>query len=318
MTNFTAAIILIALCILTGCSQPLMADSSDPTALPTTMVTETPRLTNTPIPTLAPTQTAVPTATTSPTWTPQPTETAVLTMTPTATMTPTRVSACRPAAPTSPHVAISLGPWPRPPASANVLGHGPYAADKKFIHLSFDVEGDGRILGSLLNVLDKHQVKTTLFIVGSWAEQNSYWVTEATARGHEFASHSYSHTHLRQLTPDQIQAELQKTEEIVMHLTGQTTKPWLRPPYGGYSEETVQAAYEAGWTTVTWSGTGADTIPDADEITICNALVQYAEPGAILLLHTSHPEVVTAVDRFITEMHAQGYTIVPLSIMMGN
>lgn len=172
-------------------------------------------------------------------------------------------------------------------------------------------------MGSLLNVLDKHQVKTTFFMVGSWAAANNYWVTEAAARGHEFANHTYSHSHLRQLTAERIQAELEQTEAIVRDLTGQTTKPWLRPPYGGYSEATVQAAFEAGWTTVIWSGTGLDTQPGADEDVICEALVQYAEPGAILLLHTSNPAVVTAVDRFITEIHGRGYTVVPLSMMIG-
>ncbi len=195
---------------------------------------------------------------------------------------------------------------------------GPYDTHRNLIHLSFDVEGDGRILGSLLNVLDKHQVKTTFFIVGSWAEQNSTWVMDAAARGHEFANHSYSHTHLRQLTAEQIQAELQKTEEIVQALTGQTTKPWLRPPYGGYSEETVQTAFAAGWTTVIWSGSGADTAPGADEVSICNSLMQDLQPGAILLLHTSNPAVVTAVDQFISEAHARGYTVVPLSVMLSD
>ncbi len=155
-----------------------------------------------------------------------------------------------------------------------------------------------------------------MFIVGSWAEANPSWVSEIARRGHEFGNHTYSHTHLRQLTTEQIQMELQQTETIMMNLSGQSTKPWLRPPYGGYSEDTVQAVHAVGWTTVIWSGHGLDTSADADERIICNTLVQYAEPGAILLLHTSNPAVVTAVDRFITEMHNQGYTFVPLSLLL--
>ncbi|MBX3056789.1 MAG: polysaccharide deacetylase family protein [Anaerolineae bacterium] len=251
------------------------------------------------------------TATTRQTQTPLPTAA----LTPTPTSTPTLFEACRPAAATVPHLTIAPVPWSRPSAGTNVIHHGP-RDQRQFIHLSFDVEGHASVLSALLNVLDKHQVKTTMFIVGSWAEANSAWLSEIARRGHEFGNHSYSHTHLRQLTPEQVQAELQQTETIVLNLTGQSTKPWLRPPYGGYSEETVQAASTAGWTTVMWSGHGLDTNPDADERTICNTLVQYAEPGAILLLHTSNPAVVTAVDRFITEMHTQGYTFVPLSVLM--
>lgn len=282
---------------------PILRIVSAPTAVSTTQ----PDITPTPLPTA--TATAAFTATAVPTHTPRPTHT------PTPTVTPTASGACGPAAISS-QTAIPPGPWVRPAASNAVIGYGPRDPGRKFIHLSFDVEGDPLNLNALLNVLDKHGVKTTMFVIGSWAVAHEEWIIKIARHGHELGNHSYSHSDLRQFTAEQIQAELRLTENIVMSLTGQSTQPWLRPPYGGYSESTVQAAYEAGWTTVMWSGSGADTNPNASEETICNALMQYAEPGAILLLHTSKSFTVTAVDRFITEMHRRGYTFVPLSVLM--
>jgi peptidoglycan-N-acetylglucosamine deacetylase len=217
-------------------------------------------------------------------------------------------TACRPA-------SDSLNPfvdsWVRLPAVSQPLFRG--NTNRPLIALTFDVEGTPSILNQLLNVLDRHGVKTTIFVLGSWAEQYPDSVAAIARRGHEFGNHTYSHSNIRELSAAQLQAELERTEEIILNLTGQTTKPWMRPPYGLYSQENVQAAYEAGWTSVIWTATAEDTLPVVTEESICNALVRYAVPGAILLAHPSRPVVPAAVDRFITEMHARGYAFVPLS-----
>ena len=241
------------------------------------------------------------------TWTPNPTATY------TPSPTPTLIEACRPAESNVSSLSVPEGPWPRPQAFNNAIGRGP--SENNFISLTFDVEGDGELVGQLLNVLDKHNVKATFFIVGSWAEANGRWVMEIAQRGHELGNHTYSHSSLRELTVEEIQQELVRTEAIVQQLTGQSTKPWMRPPYGAYSDETVQTAFATGWSTVIWTGTGIDTAPDATESTICNNLMRSAIPGAILLVHPSKAVTIPAVDRFMTEMIARGYGFVPLAVL---
>ena len=270
-----------------------------PTAMATATATPSPTLR----PSATPTQTPSPTAT----WTPEPTAT----HTPSPTPAPTE--ACRPAESNVSAVSVPVGPWPRPQPFPSAIGRGPTGAN--FISLTFDVEGAGELVGQLLNVLDKHNVKATFFIVGSWAEANGRWLTEIAQRGHEFGNHTYSHPNLRDLTAEEVQQELTRTETIVQQLTGQSTKPWMRPPYGAYHEATVQTVYEAGWSTVIWTGTGIDTAPDASESSICNNLMRSAIPGAILLVHPSKAVTIPAIDRFMTEMIARGYTFVPLAVL---
>jgi len=216
-----------------------------------------------------------------------------------------------------PQWLVKAGPWPRPAAAPGLLGRAPNDG-LKLIHFGFDIEGDPSVVGALLDMLDRRQVKTTMFILGSWADTYPDWVQEMARRGHEMATHGYSHQDMSTMTADQITAELRSTEASISGLTGQSTKPWLRPPFGSYSEASVQAAYTAGYTTVIWTGSADDWRSDMDADKMCATLLYYAVPGAILYAHANRADIVEAADRFIAEMQLQGYTFVPLSVLMAD
>lgn len=256
--------------------------------------------------------------------TPQPSPTAVLTPTASppiisSTDLPAADSgACRSAAALAnvqPQWTVRPGPWPRPAPSSGLLGQMPDRG-LKLIHLGFDVEGDPAAVGELLAMLERRQVQTTFFVLGSWVDTYPEWVQEFVRRGHELASHGYSHTDMRYLPEENLARELRSVESAVVELTGQSPRPWLRPPFGAYSEASLRAAYEAGYTTVIWSGSANDwrTGMDADEM--CETLLFYGVPGGILYAHTNRADIVTAVDRFVGEMQAAGFTFVPLSVLM--
>lgn len=216
-----------------------------------------------------------------------------------------------------PSQIVRPGPWPRPAAAPGLLGQA--ANDGlRLIHLGFDVEGDPYVIADLLAALDRHQVRTTFFVLGSWADTYPEWVQEFSRRGHELATHGYSHADMTTLSADQIAAELNRTERTIVDLTGQTTKPWLRPPYGSSAVGSIAAAYEAGYTTVIWTGSANDWRQGMDADKMCASLRYYALPGAILYAHTNKANIVTAVDRFIPEMQDRGYTFVPLSVLMAD
>lgn len=251
------------------------------------------------------------------------TATAVPTPSPTLlppTPEPVAAPTCRDAALLAlvqPQWVVKEGPWPRPAAVSGLLGRAP-ARDLQLLHLGFDVEGDPYFVGDLLDVLDRRQVKTTFFVLGSWADTYPDWVQEMARRGHEMATHGYTHRDMSALTAEQVSWELRQTETAVSTLTGQSTKPWLRPPFGLYSDESAQAAYAAGYTTVIWSGSSNDWRSGMDATKMCETLRQYAMPGAILYTHTNRGDIVEAVDRFLAEEQLHGFTFVPLSVLMAD
>jgi len=312
---------LLLFLLLAACGPSDGALTAVPTAVPRKIVlqpTATPTATLPPSPTPTPLpQPATPTSqpTSAPTLSPSPTPEPTGTPTPSPTPDP---YACRPLAELQavrPVRALNGVDWARPSASPDILGVGD-GGGMNLIHLGFDVEGSPAHLGELLDVLDRHGVKTTMFILGGWAETYPGWVQELARRGHELGNHTYSHSNLKQMTADEVLSELQDTETAVFQLTGQSTKPWLRPPFGSRSDISVQTAFDNGWTTVTWTGSTDDWREDWDEDAMCRTLRLTAFPGAILYSHTFRAEVPEAVERFILEMQSRGFTFVPLSVMM--
>ena len=265
----------------------------------------------TPLPTLA----AVPTATPLPPVAASPTPTAAI-----ETATPASEFACpslSDVADARPSFTMAPRLWPRADVGAGEIYSG-YSGAPSLIHLGFDVEGSAEPVIAILDVLDKHQVKTTMFILGSWADVHPDLVREIAARGHEIASHGWSHASFTELTTDEIIAELNRTETLLFELTGQSTKPWVRPPYGARSAESIAAVYAAGWTTVIWSGSTEDWRVENGEDEMCETLQQGVFPGAILYTHSARPEIPNVIDRFIGNLHKKGYTFVPLSVMLGD
>ena len=294
-----------------------------------------PTATATTVPTIAATNTTVPTLPPPPTLTQAPTEippTASPKPPPTAAPSPKPTSEATAVATVehdagdclsadavadaqSPYVVVD-GPWPRGGASTVEIYTG--NNNPNLIHLGFDVEGDPGQLAAILDILDRRQVKTTMFIVGNWAETYPDWVKEFVARGHELANHSQTHGNLGDMSYEQVQAELNNTETTVMRITGLTTKPWLRPPFGSRSEVSIQASADAGWSTVIWSGSPDDWRPEYDAEDMCDTLLATSYPGGILYAHPWRPEMPEVVDRYIGTLQSQGYTFVPLSVMMSN
>ncbi len=320
--RWTATIVL--LCLLIGCASPEVI-------VPT--ITQSPSPTATTPPTVTPTATTVPTLPPPVTFTPAPTA-----VPPTATMEPTAEPTVDiPTLTLEPTVgAVTLGEndclpraaviaaqapfrvdgadWPRPPAWQNEVFSGRGA--NNLIHLGFDVEGSPEPLAEILDVLDRHHVKTTMFILGSWADNNPSWIDMFVQRGHELANHTYTHGNMKEMDAATVQDELNRTEAVVQRLTGKTTKPWLRPPFGSRSDVSLAAAYEAGWTTVIWSGSPEDWRPEFDEDMMCRTLLESSHAGGILYAHTGRPEMPAVIDRYIGTMQQRGYTFVPLTVLL--
>lgn len=299
---------------------PTTAPTNTPTPVPTDTVPP-PTLTSIPTvaPTEEPTETPIP-----PTVTPFPTETAVPpTETPVAAVyNPDRAgdhggSNCRTLeqlAGVRQNISVKPYPWPRP----NPVGFEIYTGNpaNKIIHLGFDVEGSPERLNEILDVLDRRNVKTTMFILGSWAELYPDSVKQFVDRGHELANHTYSHSDMGKMSAEEVIGELEKTEQIVQSLTGQTTKPLMRPPFGSRSSVSLEAARSVGWTTFIWSGSTEDWKRDFSADDMCDSMMLGAFAGSILYTHTWREEMPEVVDRFIGELQAQGYTFVPLSVII--
>jgi peptidoglycan-N-acetylglucosamine deacetylase len=92
----------------------------------------------------------------------------------------------------------------------------------------------------ILELLEKHGVKATFFVLGVLAERFPDLIKNIAQRGHEIASHGYSHTPLWNLTQESFRHELITTNLIIEDIVG--IKPLgFRAPYASLDSRTSWA-----------------------------------------------------------------------------
>ena len=67
----------------------------------------------------------------------------------------------------------------------------------------------------ILELLARHGIQATFFILGWVAEQTPGIVKEIQAAGHEIGSHGYAHQIIYQQTPDEFAEDLRRSLEII-------------------------------------------------------------------------------------------------------
>jgi peptidoglycan-N-acetylglucosamine deacetylase len=99
------------------------------------------------------------------------------------------------------------------------------------IALTFDDGPHPVYTPALLDVLEKHRVKATFFVVGENAEQYPELINRMKVEGHSFGIHHYRHRSSWFLSPNGLKGQLEKSNQIIKKLTGEETF-FYRPPWG--------------------------------------------------------------------------------------
>jgi len=131
-------------------------------------------------------------------------------------------------------------------------------ADNK-IALTFDVAWDNADITSLIDILDKHGIKSSFFIVGEWIDKYPDSVLALHNAGHEILNHSDTHPHINNLSFEEIVKEVQDCNTKITNLTGQDHK-LFRPPYGEYNNIVISASRQADNFTIQWDVEGLHAI----------------------------------------------------------
>ncbi|MDQ0205794.1 polysaccharide deacetylase family protein [Alkalicoccobacillus murimartini] len=185
---------------------------------------------------------------------------------------------------------------------------------EKKIALTFDDGPDPRVTGSLLDLLKQESVPATFFLMGARVEAFPQLAKRMSDEGHSIGSHTYWHRPLIELTNDEAEVELQKTNTAIKQAIGKETT-LFRPPFGSMNEEKVELMRDLGYSVIIWSVDSEDwKASPPDEI--AKEVVDAVRPGSIILHHdganwnTDLSGTVTAVEQEIKELKEMGYTFV--------
>jgi peptidoglycan/xylan/chitin deacetylase (PgdA/CDA1 family) len=192
-------------------------------------------------------------------------------------------------------------------------------SDRHHIALTFDDGPDPASTPHFLDLLARHGIHATFFLLGAYAEQEPGLVSDLADAGHELAVHGWTHECLALIPPRRLAAELTRTREVLEETTG-TTVRWYRPPYGVLTAAGIWAARRAGLQTVLWSAWGVDWSAGATPSTIVRRVTDAVRPGGTVLLHdtdrTSAPaswrRTLVATETLLLRWHDEGVPVGPL------
>lgn len=185
--------------------------------------------------------------------------------------------------------------------------------EEKKIAISFDAAWGAEDFPKIMEVLDKHNIKTTFFMTGEWVEKYPDCVKTLVEKGHDLGNHSATHPDMTKLSKEAQKEQILKVHDAVKKLTGYEME-LFRPPYGAYNNEVIRTCYEMGYYPVQWSVDSLDW-KDLSATEIINKVCNHKalDNGAIILCHNGAKHTAEALDEMLTNLKNQGYEIVPIS-----
>ena len=182
--------------------------------------------------------------------------------------------------------------------------------DKK-LSLSINCAWNADDIYSILETLNKNNVKTTFFMVGDWVDKYPDAVKKIAEAGHDVANHSNTHAHVSNISYDRNVEEVKLCADKIESITGK--RPYLyRGPYGEYNDTVMKAARAENHITIQWS---SDTL-DYTGLTgkeMWDRISKRLENGSIILMHNGTEHTADSLDMIIGNIKKEGYEIVPVS-----
>jgi len=176
----------------------------------------------------------------------------------------------------------------------------------------------------LLDVLARHEVKATFFLIGRYVRQRPDIVRRIAEAGHAIGNHTWNHPNLIFCTPAETRRQLADAQEAIEDACG--IKPTIfRPPFGGRRPGTFTTARSLGFEPIMWNVTCYDWNATSHESIEANARRQI-RGGEVILLHDGghkafgidRSHTVTATDTLLREYREKGFEFVTVPEMMGS
>ena len=166
-------------------------------------------------------------------------------------------------------------------------------------------------IDQILEILKKHNIKLTFFIVGDWAKKYPESVKKIHEAGHEIGTHSNTHPHVNNLTYEQNIEEIKEGSQKIKDITNQDIILY-RTPYGEYNNTCIKAANDLKYYTIQWS---LDTL-DYTGITgeeMWKRLDKKIGNGDIILMHNGTKNTANSLEYLIENIENKGLKIVKVS-----
>lgn len=124
--------------------------------------------------------------------------------------------------------------------------------NEKKVAITFDAAWGAEDTAEILEILKNHNAKATIFVLGTWVEQNPNEAKAFFDAGHELANHSDTHKLFSGISREEVKKEIEECNKKIETVTGKKPK-LVRAPSGDYDNKSIEIAEETGMKMIQWS-----------------------------------------------------------------
>jgi len=184
---------------------------------------------------------------------------------------------------------------------------------EKTVYLTFDDGPNEPYTSRVLEILDREGVKAVFFVCGENVERYPDTLKKTKEMGHLIGNHGYSHSPFSVFTGIGMQKEIEKNNQLIKNITGETTD-FFRPPFGFMTPEVKKYVEENHYKTILPDIIAFDWIDKRSPEEIEKVVVSKVKPGSIIVLHdgrgveiVNRSNMVKALPNIIDKLKAKGY-----------
>src|SRR5208283_4134946 len=211
-----------------------------------------------------------------------------------------------------------------------------YGYNPTKLALTFDDGPDPEWTPKILDILMRKRVKATFFMIGAEGADNIGLMRRIVREGNEIGNHTYTHPDISEISTRQVDLEINLTERLFESKLG--VQPlYFRPPYDNDEEPETDDEAAPVWRiqqdgltiigskidTDDWNEHPRKTPQEIIDSVLAQLKTMKTKPqfrGSIILMHDGGGDrsvTVESLGPLIDALRAHGYTLVPVSALMG-
>ena len=186
------------------------------------------------------------------------------------------------------------------------------------IALTFDDGPHPRDTPQVLDVLAKHDITATFFLIGQDVERHPHLVRQIHECGHQLALHCYRHLPFPMENASTLKGQLDQSRTAIANackISPETIRH-IRPPYGFFTAKTLSLLNDWGYRLVLWDNMPLHFIQPTSRT--IKQLVEPTTPGSIIVLHDGKghgSKVPHILNIIIPQLKAKGLDFVTIEQM---
>jgi peptidoglycan/xylan/chitin deacetylase (PgdA/CDA1 family) len=185
------------------------------------------------------------------------------------------------------------------------------------VALTFDDGPHRQFTPELLRVLEQRQVHASFFVLGCQVDNTPEIARAIYQAGHWIGLHGYWHFPF--LSTHGLKEDLERTRQSLARACNldPTTICDVRPPFGFFTPEILNALTTWGYRPVMWQVLADDSMHPGTPV-IVQRILQQTTNGALIVLHDGNDgcgDVAEATDLIIQKLSAEGYQFVTVDAL---